>query len=611
MLGVQPLIGRILSGTETRDGAASVVLSYDLWRGQFGGDANVVGRSITLDGAPYVVVGVMPSTFGFPDRTARFWTPMNRREVDDTQHNNNWFMGVARLRAGATIARAQADLSRTASQMAREYPDELAQVGATVQSLRGQTSAQSRMLLLALCGASLCVLLIACANVASLLLARAVARRRELAVRTALGAGRERLLRQLVSESLVLACLGGALGVVIAIISVPLLTQLLPDSLALVQVPAIDFRVLAFATALTLATGVGFGVIPSLGMSRTANLGALRDGSRTGGGRTAGARAVLVIVEVAMSVVLLVSAGLLVQAMWRVQSVDPGFVASNVLTLRTELPRDRYPSSAERQIVYDKVLGQVRAIPGVQSAAYASFLPMIMGGGIWPVALPGASPDRATSERASLRFVTPGYMEALRIPLIHGRGITEADTRSSPMVAVVSESFAKHYWRAADPLGQRFDFGGSRRTVIGVVRDVRVRGLERTSEPQVYLPYRQFTDSAISSFYAPKDLVIRSSLAAGTLLPTVRSIVHAADPQLPIRTCARSTTSWHSRPHRVACRCASSRPLRRSPSCLPPWGFTVCWRSRYRSAARKSAFAWRSARGAAASCAWSRGKAAR
>jgi len=475
MLGVRPTLGRSFSEAEDRDGAATVLLSFGLWRRQFGGDASVIGRAITLDGSPYVVVGVMPRDFGFPDRNAAFWMPMPRTEVADTQRDNNWFLGVARLREGVTVPQAQADLERIASQLSRQFPDVLGKTGATVERLSDQYSSQARMLLLALCGAAACVLLIACANLASLLLARALARQRELAVRAALGAGRERLVRQLVTESLLLAGLGGPLGVAIAVAVVPLLTRVVPDSLPLVQVPTVDLRVLVVAAALTIATGVGFGVIPALGMSRQADLQALRDGQRAGGGRRERLRSVLVVAEVTISVVLLVSAGLLLRAMWRIQAVDPGFTAENVLTLRTTLPGDRYPFTPNRTQFYSTVLSGVRALPGVQSAAYASFLPMAMGGGIWPVVVPGDSHERSGDRTASLRFITSGYLATLRIPLVRGRELSESDSRDAPLVAMVSESFVRRYWPTIDPIGQQFNFAAAERTVVGVVRDVRVR----------------------------------------------------------------------------------------------------------------------------------------
>jgi predicted permease len=382
-----------------------------------------------------------------------------------------------------------------------------------------------------------CVLLIACTNLASLLLTRVLRRRKELAMRTALGAGRERLVRQLLTESLVLALLGGLLGVAVAIVAVPLLARLVPPTLPVAEATAVDLRVLIFAAIATLATGLGFGVVPAVRVASDRDLSGLRDGSRGGsGGRTERLRALLVSAEVAASVVLLISAGLLIRALWRVQAVDPGFHTAGVAAVQTPLPREKYAATGRRVDLYSRILSEVRALPGVTSAAYISSLPMVLRGGIWPVEVEGAStvPDDLRGQRAaSLRYVTPGFFSTLQIPLGQGRDISESDAQNAPGVAVVSESFARRYWPGQDPLGKRFTFAFLPRTVVGVVGDIRVRGLERESEPQVYLSYQQVPDGAIR-FYIPKELVVRSSTEATALLPAVRAIIRKADPELPI-----------------------------------------------------------------------------
>ena len=385
-------------------------------------------------------------------------------------------------------------------------------------------------------GAALCVLLIACANLANLLLARALARQKELAVRAAMGAGRERLVRQLVTESLVLAALGGGLGVLAAVAAVPLLARLVPSSLPIAQAPSVDLRVLIFAALLTGLTGVGFGVFPALRASGGADLSGLREGARAGGGRKERLRSALVIVEVMASVVLLVSAGLLMRALWRIEATDPGFHADGVLTLRTALPMPKYAATARRTQFYTRVLSDARALPGVSAAAYISFLPMVMRGGIWPVAINGQPLDLTRggeAHTASMRFVTPGFFAALGIPLDRGRDVSESDTIDRPFAAVVSESFVRRYWPDQDPLGRHFQFAFHDRMVVGVVGDIRVRGLERNSEPQVYLAYKQDPDGGFT-FYGPQDLVVRSSASTAALLPALRRIIRAADPQQPV-----------------------------------------------------------------------------
>jgi predicted permease len=475
----------------------------------------------------------MPPGFHFPNRDAEIWTAMRFAEGDFEDRNDTYIHGVARLGPGVSLEEAHAELDVIAARLAREYP-ELAGTGANVVRLRDQVPERSRLLLVALVGAAMCVLLIACANLAGLLLARALVRRHELAVRTALGAGRERLVRQLFTESVLLSLAGAVVGLALAAAATPLAAQLVPTTLPIAETPGPDGRLLAIALLLTVVTAIGFGVLPALRASRDVDPHGLREGSRGAmGGQRERLRAALVACEVAVSVVLLVSAGLLVRALWRVQQVDPGFRPDGVLTLRTVLPRPRYESVALRERFYRSVLDEARALPGVTDAAYVSFLPMVMRGGIWSVTLDGQPEDPATTRMVSLRFVTPGFFEALGIPLVAGRDVGERDRSDSPFVAVVSASFVRQYWPGVNPVGRRLRVAFQDREVVGVVGDVRVRGLEGASEPQVYLPSPQVPDGGLIN-YAPKDLVVRASADAGALLPALRRIVARADPQQPI-----------------------------------------------------------------------------
>jgi predicted permease len=378
------------------------------------------------------------------------------------------------------------------------------------------------------------VLLLACTNLASLLLTRALGRRHELAVRTALGAGRERLVRQMFTESLALAVLGGALGLAIAVSAVPLLSRLAPNALPIAERPAVDLRLLAVVSIVTCVAGLGFGVLPAWRAGRRASADGLRDGGRAGAGRpTERLRSTLVIVQVTLSVALLVVSGLLIRALWRVQQIDPGFRAADVLTLRTALPLPKYAPVARRADFYERVLADARAVPGVTNAAYISFLPMVMRGGIWPVTLEGHPQGPSSPQMASLRYVTPGFFATMGIPLRQGRDVRDADTQDAPWVAVVSESFAAEHWPGESPIGRRFQFAFKARTTVGVVGNVRVRGLERSSEPQVYLPYRQVPDGSIQN-YIPEDLVVRSTADPGAVVARIRRAVAAVDPEQPI-----------------------------------------------------------------------------
>ena len=538
LLGVQPILGRLFTAAEDREGASgTLLLSYPLWQAQFGGDPDVLGRRVNLNNEAFVVIGVMPRDFRFPNRDVALWMPIRFHEHSDDfrDRTNNYLNVVARLKPGVSLGQARAEMAVVAAALERQFPKENERTTAAANLLRDALPRQSRLLLWALSGAAVCVLLIACANLANLLLARALARQKELAVRGAMGAGRERLTRQLVTESLVLAMAGGALGVLVAALAVPLLTTLVPDSLPIAQSPSIDLRVLIFAALLSGMTGIGFGVFPALRATRQCNFTALREGARAGGGRKEQLRSLLVVAEVTASVVLLVSAGLLIRALLRIEAIDPGFRTNGVLTLETALPMPKYRETARRTAFYQQVLSGVQALPGVSSAAYISFLPMVMTGGIWPVTLPGkpVEVERYGSHTASMRFVTPGFFATMGIPLERGRDVAASDTLQTPFVAVVSESFVRRYWPDQDPLGRHFSMAFHDRMVVGVVGDIKVRGFEQSSEPQVYLPHRQLPGDNFV-FYAPKDLVIRSSAGPAALLPAVRRIIHSADAEQPV-----------------------------------------------------------------------------
>ena len=535
MLGVAPALGRVFTTEEDRAAVTgTVLLSHGLWHERFGGAPDIIGRKIILNDEPYEVIGVMPREFYFPRRAIRFWRAM-RLGPDDLENRTNWYLnGIARLRDGVSVEESRAQLRAVAAELARQFPAENAHNSATVVDMRSDLSQQSRLLLMALFGAAGCVLLIACTNLGNLLLARAITRRRELAVRAALGAGRERLVRQMLTESLLLALSGGALGIAIAVAAMPVAAQLVPHGLPIAETPAFDARVLIFGAAVTVATAIGFGMLPALRAGQL-DSHALSEGTRAGSSRRASRlRSLLVVAEVTASVVLLISAGLLIRALWSLQHVDPGFDARGVLTLRTPLPLPKYAATDVRARFYERVLSDIRGLPGVTHAAYISSVPMgWLRGGIWPVTMDGRRESEVEARTASIRFVTPGLFQALRIPLRAGRDVSERDTREAPIVAVVSESFARHYWPGESPLGRRFFFAFLERIVVGVVGDVRVRGLERPSEPQVYLPYQQVPDGGLQG-YTPQDLVVRSSTSPLAVLPAIRSIIARADPQLPL-----------------------------------------------------------------------------
>jgi predicted permease len=531
-LGVRPAAGRVFTADDDRVGASNVVLlSHTFAVASFGEPAAAAGRTISLDGQSHTIIGVMPAGFAFPSRSAQIWRPLRFSPPMMASRSNHLLYAVARLRRNVSIEQARADMDVIAAQLQRAYPKDNARSGIAVVDIRNMMSPQSRMLVLAVFGAAFCVLLIASTNLANLLFARALVRRQEIAMRIALGAARGRLARLLLTESLVLACIGGALGVLLSGLATPLLARLVPAALPVGATPEIDWRVLGFAAALTLTTSMAFGVGPAMRSWRTADLLALRSRSADGGG-TERLRAALVLAEVVGTVMLLVSAGLLVKALWRVQAIDPGFRTEGVLTLRTALPMPRYEEPETRRDFYSRVLGEARRLPGVMSAVYISYQPMEGASGRLRVTAPGVADDPLSAPQAIIHFVTPGFFDTLGIPLRRGRDVTDRDDATAPFVAVISESLAERLWPGRDPIGRQLRIAGMDRTVAGVAGHIAVRRVEGASDPQIYLPFEQLGKT--STYYAPKDLLIRSSGDASALAPAVRKIIHEADPQQAI-----------------------------------------------------------------------------
>ena len=536
LLGIRPLIGRTFTKQETQFGApGTVLLSYELWQTKFGGDPRVIGRQIRMDDESFNIIGILPANISFPDKETRLWVPLRLSPEDAAERDNTYLKVIARLKNGISIDQARAEMVIIAKKLEQQYPEQNAKTSANVESLRDLVPKQSRVLLIALLGASICVLLIACTNLANLFLVRAFGRQKELAVRAALGAGRERLVRQLLTESLLFAFSGGIIGVALAYAALPLLGRLIPDSLPIGQPTVLDIRVLTFAAAMLIVTALLSGVVPFLRAFKKMDTGGLHEGSRSGiGGRREQVRSGLVLAEVAASVVLLIASGLLIRALHRVQSIDPGFKTGNVLTMETRLPLPKYGKTLTRVDFYTRVLDAARALPGVHSAAYISFLPMVGRGGIWAVqGVDGRELQPGENLLASIRFISPGFFDSMGIPVRAGRDVQDSDTADAQAMAVISESLAKELWPNQDPIGKHFKFAFEERTVVGVVGDIRFRGLERSSEPQVYLSYRQVRDNAIIG-YIPKALVIRSSVDSGSLISSIRSIVSKADPEIPI-----------------------------------------------------------------------------
>ena len=513
-LGVQPAAGRAFTSEDGGpDGARVVVLSHALALTLFGNPPAAVGRTLSLDHQGYTVIGVMPPSFVFPRAETALWRPLRvTAPALMANRSNHILFAIGRLRAGVSLESARSEMELIAGQLQRAYPKDNAKSGIGVIDLRDLMSPQARTMVVGVFGAALCLMLIACTNLANLLFARAVVRKPEMAIRVAAGAARGRLVRQLLTESLVLAGMGGVSGSLLAMASTPLFARLAPNGLPIDGAPEVDLRVLAFAAFVTLLTSVLFGVGPALRSCRRPDLQALR--SRTAsGGNTDRLRAGLVLAEVAGCVILLVGTGLLLKALWRVQGVDPGFRAEDVLTLRTALPIPRYSEPDARRDFYSRILTNVRALPGVTSAAYVSYHPMEPFSGRFQVLAPGVADDPLTAPGGVVHFVTPGYFATLGIPLRRGRAIDERDDQMAPQVVVISESLAERLWPGQDPIGRAVKVAGDR-TVVGVVGNIVVRSLEGPESMQVYFPSEQLGTTSTYCAAGSSDPYLRRSLHA-------------------------------------------------------------------------------------------------
>ena len=540
-IGVSPIQGRLFDDAEDAEGApCSVVVSSEFKRRKFGDGTHALGEKLVLDEEPCTITGVMPQGFVFPTRDVAFWRPARFSAASYGQRNNNYLRVVARLKTGVSVAQASADLARISAQLEKQYPAENESVSTAVVTLRDEISQGTRTMIYAVAAASACLLLIACTNLASLFLARATARSRELAVRTALGAGSERLVRQLLTDTVVIAVAGSALGILIAVVAVPVAARLVPTSLPIGEAPQADWRMLLIAAAGSLLTVLVCGVAPAIRATRQASAGALRDGARSGTSRrTERIRSILVTAQVAASVALLVCTGLVLRALWRVEAIDPGFRTNNVVTMRVNLAWPTYAPNAKRVALYRRVLDDVAVIPNVAQAAFVSALPLTMRGGVWPVYFPGQPMVPGKQAQSCLvRMITPKYFDVMGVPLIGGRTFDDRDNLKAELTAIVSQTFGDRMWPGQSPIGRRFTMLEIERTIVGVVGEVRIRGIERTNEAQVYLPALQHPDNVWGN-YASRDLAVKtrrelSGREMAALAASVRDLVARADANVPV-----------------------------------------------------------------------------
>ncbi|HEX5412074.1 MAG TPA: ABC transporter permease [Terriglobia bacterium] len=501
VLGTAPLLGRTFLPEEEQPGKNHVVvLSYSLWQNRFGGDRAVLGKTITLDGAAYTVVGVMPPGFKWPGGT-ELWTPLTISPKAAADRNYRDLRVMARLKPGVTIQQARMEMNMIAHRLAFEYPKTNKDESSTeIISLRQKISGGIRPALLVLLCAVGLVLLIACANVANLLLARSAGRQKEVAVRAALGASRGRLVRQFLTESILLAFAGGALGLLLAFWCTGALVAMFPPTISNLSIPhiqkiPIDGWVLGFALAVSLLTGVIFGLIPALQAARLNTDESLKECGRSLSGSAQGRhfRNTLVIAEVALSLILVASAALTIKSFAHLLGGDLGFTPHHVLTLRVLLPNHKYGTDAEQRDFSDQALDRVRALPGVKSAGTVTFLPLSGWGGIRQVSLEGQLTSQRGNPNALWSSVTPGYFRAMDIPLVKGRFFTDQDNQGANSVAIISKSLARRLAPNRNPVGQSINVEGIKGLVevVGVVGDVHQLGITSEVTSEIYLPFSQ------------------------------------------------------------------------------------------------------------------------
>jgi predicted permease len=551
LLGVSPLQGRFFDAQECTLGRDNVVIiSARLWQRRFNSDPQIIGTKLLLDGNSYTVVGVMPATFDFPLQLfnlgnggqfggrAEIWKPLAFTDAEMKQRGSRSYAIIGRLAEGTSVAQAQSEIETLNAQMRLEHPNNYSQdnsFGGDVLQLQELAVARMRPALFILLGAVFLVLLIACANLTTMLLARAAAREREIAIRVALGAGRLRLLKQVFTESVLLALIGGTAGVVLALWGIELLKTIGAQTVPRLREVNVDLVVLGVTVAICVGTGIMFGLAPGLVSARPELTEALKEGGRssTGGGRRNRLRNGLVIAEVALALILLSGAGLLLKSFARLQNVNPGFNPRNALTFEISLPKVQYPNDPSIVRFNNEAQRRIASLPGVQSAGFSTILPLAGTNGDSSFAIEGQpSNDRNPSPDEENREVSPDYFRALEIPLIKGRFFTDADNADAPPVIIVNRAFAKKFWPNREAVGKRIVMGGMSEhpnwiKIIGVVGDVRHFGLDVDPKPEMYVPFAQ--EPYFTTIY-----VVRSAQNPRTLLPAIHSEIQAMDPAVPL-----------------------------------------------------------------------------
>jgi predicted permease len=553
-LNVAPLYGRTLTAEDEEQGRNHVVvLGYNLWQRDFGGDARVVGQTIKLNDENYTVVGVMPQGFAFPSgpempagqqfaSATELWTPLTIPATPAARNDRiaRGYRAVGRLKPGVTLAQAQADASTIIKQLIAEHPTDNEGLSVVVTTMRENQVGELRPALLVLLGAVGFVLLIACANIANLLLSRAAVRQKEFAIRAALGASRRRLLQQLLTESVLLSLTGGLLGLILSVIALRFLTAFAPANIPRLSEVSLDLRVLAFTIAVSLVTGLLFGIVPALHASRTNLYEGVKDSSRsmsTGRGQNR-LRGLLVVSEVTLVFVLLIAAGLMLKSFRRLLDVAPGFDPAHVLTARVTLPALSYPSQKKVDF-YHQLVDRLGQQPNVQAAAVIRDLPLSGTDPRYGVTVEGRSLEAQDGGyTVRLRIISPDYFKAMGIALKRGRYFNEHDDANAPGVVIINESAAQKMFPGQDPLGQVLETNGTfapdKCTIVGIIGDVKFGGLDSQADPETYLPYTKLPESFMQPAIGSMAVIVRGAGRAADLASAVRQQVAAIDPNVPV-----------------------------------------------------------------------------
>jgi putative ABC transport system permease protein len=532
LLGVKPVIGRVLQAADERERV--VVIGDALWRRRFHADQNVIGRTVNLNAEAFTIIGVMPPSFRFPTPDIELWSSLAPMYQTNPQAsvgdwlNNRSLRGyriVGRLQPGIGVEQAQAEMNTIAERLAQQYPESNAGTGVVLVPLRTQIVGDYQKALLVLLAAVGFILLIACANVANLTMARTAARDREMAIRRAMGAGRLRLFRQLLTENLLLSTLGGGVGLLLATWGVQFLLGAAPKDIPRLEAVSVDRTALLFTLLASLVTGLLFGLAPAWHARKLSLNESLRSRGRglAGLARVKRLRSLLVMTEIALAVVLLIGAGLMLKSLQRLTEVDPGFPPDKLLTMSVALQFARYPDPARQVAFFSQVLQRIRSLPGVAAAGACTSLPPSYIQQATGFTIEGRTPEPGSQPPTALYLpATPGFLEALAVPLLRGRSIAETDDARAPGVVVINQTLASRFFPNEDPLGRRVTLDGVLRTVVGVVGDAKYQGLGVEAGPQAYVPHAQ-------SPYPGMRLIVRTTVEPTSLIPSVRASIAAID----------------------------------------------------------------------------------